>query len=85
MTPDQIEDVIERTATRTAEKLREEFSSMLSGLGFNMDPDKRHEEQQMIAFARNMHRGTWVAFRAGAIALITALIGWMVYPFIGKH
>jgi hypothetical protein len=69
MTPEQIEDVIERTAMRTAAKIREEerdkFRGMLTALGFNMNADKAHEELQMIAFARTMYTG----MRRGVFAL----------------
>lgn len=92
MNPEQIEELIERTAMRTAAKIREdvkdEFRGILTGLGFNMDPDKMHEEQQMIAFARTMYTGT----RRGVFALWTGVIGaaatvfvgWLVWFFSGK-
>jgi len=80
MTPEQLEQIIERTATRTAVKVRDDFKGMLTGLGFNMDPDKAHEEQQMIAFARMMHQGT----RYGLRAIVTAAVGWIVWMFTGK-
>lgn len=83
MTPEQIEDVIERTAVRTAEKLREEFRALLGGLGFNMDPNEAHEEQQMVALLRSMHQGTRTAKKAIITAGFTALVGWMVYLFQG--
>ena len=83
MTPAQLEESIERTATRTAEKMEERFNNVLSSLGFNMDPDHRHDEQQFIAFARNMHKGTWAAFKGIVLAVLTALGGWIVYQFIG--
>ena len=79
MTPDQIEDVIERTAQRTAEKLREEVKGMFTALGFNMDPDHLHEEQQMVAFARTMHQGTRIGMKAAVTAVATAMIGWVVW------
>jgi hypothetical protein len=79
MTPAQIEEVIERTAERTAEKLREEMRGMFTALGFNMDPDKLHEEQQMVAFARTMHQGTRIGMKAAITAVATAAIGWIVW------
>jgi hypothetical protein len=83
MTPEQIEDVIERTASRTATRIREEvqedFRAMLTGLGFNMDPDKMHEEQQMVAFARTMYTGT----RRGVFAFWTGIIGAASTVFVG--
>ena len=85
MTPDQLEEIIERTATRTADKVREEVKTMFIALGFNMD--ELHEEQQMVAFSRRMYQGTqagkgW-AFKAVISALITAGFGWLVYYFSG--
>jgi hypothetical protein len=84
MTPDQIEEVIERTANRTAQKLHQEFHDMLAALGFNMDPDKLHEEQQMIAFVRTMHQGTRTGMRAIIAAMGTAFVGWAVWLFTTK-
>lgn len=85
MTPDQIEDVIERTATRTAEKIRDEVRGMFTALGFNMDPDKAHEEQQMVAFSRSMYQGTKYGIRAIIMALATAAVGWVVWFFTGRQ
>ena len=84
MTPEQIEDLIERAAARTAEKFKDEVRNIFSGLGFNMDPDKAHEEQQMIAFARGMYQGKKIGLRAAATAVITAGVGWGVWVFTGK-
>ena len=84
MTPDQIEELVEQTATRTAEKIRGELRGMLTALGFNMDPDKAHEEQQMVAFARAMHQGTRYGIRAMIMAVATAAVGWMVWFFTGR-
>ena len=84
MTPEQIEDVIERTAQRTAEKLRDEVRGMFTALGFNMDPDKVHEEQQMVAFVRTMHRGTQYGIRTIFAAILTAAVGWVIWLFTGK-
>ena len=84
MTPEQIEDLVERTAARTAQKVRGELRGMLTALGFNMDPDKTHEEQQMVAFMRSMHQGSRLGARAAFTALITAAIGWAVWFFTGK-
>lgn len=85
MTPDQIEEVIERTASETARRVDEKMRTILSGLGFNMDPDKMHEEQQMVAFLRTMHQGTRrgvLALFTGIItALATVIVGGMVYLF----
>lgn len=84
MTPDQVEDIIERTAQRTAEKLRDEVRGMFTALGFNMDPDKAHEEQQMVAFTRRMYQGTGMLFKAIMTATATAAAGWVVYFFTSK-
>jgi len=84
MTSDQLEEIIERTAQRTAEKLREEMRSMFTALGFNMDPDKIHEEQQMVAFVRTMHKGTQYGIRTIFAAVLTAAVGWVIWLFTGK-
>jgi hypothetical protein len=84
MTPEQIEEVIERTAVRTADRLEEKFRGMLSALGFNMDPDKLYEEQQMIAFARTMHQGTRTGLRAIVGAFCTAAVGGLVWLFTNR-
>ena len=84
MTPDQIEDLVERTAQRTAEKIRDEVRGMFTSLGFNMDPDKAHEEQQMVAFSRRMYQGTGVLLKAGLTAAATAAMGWVVYFFTNR-
>jgi hypothetical protein len=81
MTPDQVEDVIERTSQRTAEKIRDEVRGMFTALGFNMDPDKAHEEQQMVAFSRRMYQGTGLLVKAVVGAAGTAAMGWIVYAF----
>jgi hypothetical protein len=84
MTPDQIEDVIERTATRTAEKIKDEVRGMFTALGFNMAPDRAHEEQQMIAFARGLYQGKKVGIKATIAAIATALVGWGMWFFTGR-
>lgn len=84
MTPDQVEDIIERTAIRTAEKIKEEVRGMFTALGFNMDPDKAHEEQQMVAFNRRMYQGTGLLVKAAVTAMGTAFIGWLVYLFTNR-
>jgi hypothetical protein len=85
MTPEQIEDLIERTALRTAGKIREDVRGMFTALGFDMDPDHMHEEQQMVGFLRRMHQGTQTGKKAGVTAfvttLVTALVGWVIYYF----
>jgi hypothetical protein len=86
MTPDDIEQMIERAADRTAEKIREEIRGVLTSLGFDMD--NLHEEQQVIAFARKMYDGTkgsLKAIRNGAlVSITTALVGWAVWFFTGR-
>jgi len=84
MTPEQLEEIIERTASRTAEKLRDEFRGMLSALGFNMDPDAAHEEQQMIAFTRGLYQGKRLGIRTLITSGVAALFGWAVWFFTGK-
>jgi hypothetical protein len=84
MTPDQIEDILERAAAKFRDGIREDFRVMMSGLGFNMDPDKAHEEQQMVAFMRTMHQGSRLGVRAAFTAIITAAIGWGVWFFTGR-
>jgi len=84
MTPEQVEDIIERTAQRTAEKIRDEVRGMFTALGFNMDPDKAHEEQQMVAFSRRMYQGTGLLFKAAVTAMGTAVMGWVVYFFTNR-
>lgn len=83
MNDHDIEELIERTAQRTASKVRDEMRLLLSMLGFNMDPDSIHEEQQVIAFARTMQQGTKFGFRAIIGAMLTAAVGWAVWFFTG--
>ena len=84
MTPEQVEGIIKRTVEQASEKFREDVRGMFTSLGFNMDPDKAHEEQQMIAFVRGMYQGKKVGTRALITGILTAAIGWAVWFFTGK-
>jgi len=83
LTREEVREIAESAADKAAE---EAVRRMLIALGVNVE--NMHEEQQVWAFARQMHQGTRLGMRSlvrGSMAAIgTAAIGWIWWIF-GPH